>query len=570
MALVAVQQRLKSGRADRSEPRGVVDQKSETGGAYVYRLHRILRTTLLTVAAFGGLIVPLLVGMIGYHFRTTEASVLLDVKADDVSRLIGLYPNTWHLLHERLIDRLQSHTYADVFHSQIFDTADTLLAQTNHVQRWPTIVYTTPLSDGWDRVGTLRLVADLSDVVFATGCSFLGGLVLTAGLFFIFQFSVSRLMDQLVAAQTAAISHYSLSLENAIRERERVTITRDDLQLILSSMQDPVVVMTDRGDVVSANRAAVVFFKGDLGFAHMDDAISCILDGLPDQIVEKVGVHGRVTMLQSDHFTTGIAIKGVNAECRNLLLSGGRIISPSIDESTDQVNRFVICVRDVTPLEHARQSLEQSLREKETLIKEIHHRVKNNLQVVVGLLQMQARRAADGTVKEQLLSADQRVMCIAMVHELLCEGPSLDRIPMHPFVERLTKQIRFMHSSVQDIDVVMDVDNLEFSPDLAIPIGQIITETVSNAFKHAFSIGHHGRVNILLRCDPEDPESVVLSVIDDGVGLCGAADLPHGGNLGMRVVRLLAQNMDAVIDYASDGPGLGTRFTMRFSGASHA
>ena len=145
---------------------------------------------------------------------------------------------------------------------------------------------------------------------------------------------------------------------------------------------------------------------------------------------------------------------------------------------------------DVTESRQAQERLQASLDEKEALLKEVHHRVKNNLQLISSLLNLQAARIAEPGVAEKFAESRNRVRAMAMVHENLYRSGNFARVPMRAHIQRLCADLiraYGMHSA--GVDLKIDIDDVELDLDRAISIGLIINELVSNALKHAFPNG---------------------------------------------------------------------------------
>ena len=152
------------------------------------------------------------------------------------------------------------------------------------------------------------------------------------------------------------------------------------------------------------------------------------------------------------------------------------------------------------------------------LLKEIHHRVKNNLQVISSLLKLQAENIADTAAKEIFRDSQARVRSIALLHEKLYQSSHLDRIEMDGYVRELTSGLlRTYGSAASMIDVDVDAHGVSLCSDVAVPCGLILNELVTNAFKHAF-VNSPGRGHVTVRMERHESE-VRLAVSDDGTAL---------------------------------------------------
>ncbi|WP_250493931.1 AAA family ATPase [Caballeronia sp. GAWG1-1] len=208
-------------------------------------------------------------------------------------------------------------------------------------------------------------------------------------------------------------------------------------------------------------------------------------------------------------------------------------------------------------------SLEQKeamLEEKEALLHEVHHRVKNNLQLISSLLNLQASRVEDKAVAELFAESRNRVRSMAMVHENLYRAGNFARIMMAPHVRNLCKHLAQAYDMRRlgvDMDVV--VDDIQLDMNRAVSCGLIINELVSNALKHAFPGGRGGLLRIELRITDKDRCRLVIA--DDGVGLSPAFSLDQADTLGLQLVHDLAHQLHGNVDVNRAG---GTVFTIAF------
>ena len=207
-------------------------------------------------------------------------------------------------------------------------------------------------------------------------------------------------------------------------------------------------------------------------------------------------------------------------------------------------------------------SLENAtLEEKEALVKEMHHRVKNNLQLVSSLLNLQAARVTDPTVAELFIDSRDRVRSMALVHENLYRAGDYARVPMRHHVETLCAQIERAYRGREDrISLDVAVENIQLDLDRATSCGLIINELLSNAFKHAYPGNAPGRIAIILAQQGGDG---VLTVRDDGIGMPAvlAAELDASTSLGLQLVGDLVQQLHGSLTL---GPPPGAEFTVRF------
>jgi two-component system, sensor histidine kinase PdtaS len=204
------------------------------------------------------------------------------------------------------------------------------------------------------------------------------------------------------------------------------------------------------------------------------------------------------------------------------------------------------------------QAMRASLREKDVLLKEVHHRVKNNLQVISSLLNLQARRLTDPATREIFVESQNRVQSIALVHEKLHQSSDLSHVDFSEYTLTLLDGLFHAYDATErGISKTVDVGGARLTIDMAIPCGLIITELVTNALKHAFPGARRGTVLVMLR---EEGDDLYLAVEDDGVGM-PAGDPSDRGSLGLELVLTFAEQLDAKMEITRER---GTAFHFRF------
>ena len=225
---------------------------------------------------------------------------------------------------------------------------------------------------------------------------------------------------------------------------------------------------------------------------------------------------------------------------------------------------FTAIVRDATERMVAEEILRNSLREKEALLKEIHHRVKNNLQVVSSLLGLQSRAVVDLEMRKMFQESQDRVHSMALLHESLYQSQSLSQIDFPVYIRQLAAHLFHSYGvSAERIHLRTDLDKLYLSLDAAVPCGLIINELVSNSLKYAFPDGREGEVRISLRQNAEGTAQLVVA--DNGVGLKADVDWVNTRSLGLRLVRTLAEQLGATIELHTN---TGTEVQLAFAAAA--
>ena len=216
---------------------------------------------------------------------------------------------------------------------------------------------------------------------------------------------------------------------------------------------------------------------------------------------------------------------------------------------------------DITERKQAEDQQKASLKEKEVLLREIHHRVKNNLQVVSSLLNMQARAAKDKNTIDILSESRNRINTIALIHSQLYESENVSAINMKGFMDKLLLQMLQIHS-VPDrkISPVVHVVECSLPISTAVPVGLITNELLTNAFKHAFVNRKEGKIEVSLGASGNG--KIDLTVSDDGIGLPEGFEINTSKTLGLHVVKILAEDqLDGNLEVVSDK---GTTFKVEF------
>jgi len=244
------------------------------------------------------------------------------------------------------------------------------------------------------------------------------------------------------------------------------------------------------------------------------------------------------------------------------LRKDGGIIDVMLDcnATVDDAGRRICLavVRDVTDQKRAEQQLNASLQEKEVLLKEIHHRVKNNMQVISSLLSLQATYITDDHVRSIFSESRDRVKSMALIHEKLYNSSNLARINFSEYTRSLAAGIfRSYNTSPRRIKLEVAVEELFFGVDTAIPCGLILNELIANSLKHAFPDGRKGGIQVSLA--PDAGGDIRLTVADDGVGFPEGLDFRAAGTLGLRLVNMLVSQLHGTIEKL---PGEGTTFSI--------
>jgi PAS domain S-box-containing protein len=203
--------------------------------------------------------------------------------------------------------------------------------------------------------------------------------------------------------------------------------------------------------------------------------------------------------------------------------------------------------------------LTAALKEREVLLQEVHHRVKNNLQVISSLINLQMRGMPDAASREALRDCKTRVEAMALIHQKLYQSRDYAHVPFSSYARTLAGEI-LAAAAVSPATVALEVvvDDLPLPVDQAIPCGLILNELVTNAVKHAFPHGERGSVRVELRA--AGAREIVLAVSDDGVGMPVTFDAGRSDSLGMQLVHMLVKQLEGRIEIRREG-GTAVRIT---------
>lgn len=222
--------------------------------------------------------------------------------------------------------------------------------------------------------------------------------------------------------------------------------------------------------------------------------------------------------------------------------------------------------RDVSEKKRSEEAIKRSLIEKDILLKEIHHRVKNNLQIVTSLLKLQAGYVNDERVKQLFRESQNRVQSMSLIHQKLYQTKDLAHIDFKEYIETVTIHLQHSYGILEDrVKIFTEVKNMVMSIDNAIPAGLIINELVSNSLKHAFPKGRHGSIYINAAFDEYNKEYWLL-VRDDGIGMKEKPDIENSNSFGLKLVNTLVKQLEGIIEIVLSG---GTEFRIHFRSADY-
>ncbi|GAB4254462.1 MAG: PAS domain S-box protein [Vicingaceae bacterium] len=234
-------------------------------------------------------------------------------------------------------------------------------------------------------------------------------------------------------------------------------------------------------------------------------------------------------------------------------------LNPIIISGSKTINEVSCIAQDITDKKDAEQELVQSLKEKEILLKEVHHRVKNNLQVISSILNLQSSYVKNESVLEVLRESQNRVKSMAFIHESLYQTNDFSSVNFSKYISDLTKNLIHSYTfSNKKIDLQLDIEEVKLDLDRSIPCGLIVNELVTNALKYAFKNKKKGLLKVSLK---QKENTVLLTVEDNGVGFPEHIDFRETESLGLQLVMSLVEQLNAEITLKNKK---GATFTVEF------
>jgi len=253
--------------------------------------------------------------------------------------------------------------------------------------------------------------------------------------------------------------------------------------------------------------------------------------------------------------------KIVTYETEGLGVDGSKIwfqthVGPMM--SGDEVIGLTLFTREITERIVNEEKIKKSLKEKEILLQEVHHRVKNNLQIISSILNLQTRTIKDKKFLELIEETRYRIMSMSFVHDLLYQTKDFTNIDFSKYLQNITSHIMNTYNLNKNIQLNLTIESIFLNLDSAIPCGLIVNELITNAFKYAFPNSKKGEINVVLKLIEN---KVTLSVADNGVGINNKVNYLTTESLGFQLINSLVSQIDAEMQYDNSQ---GTKFTLNF------
>ncbi|MEI6454910.1 MAG: histidine kinase dimerization/phosphoacceptor domain -containing protein [bacterium] len=236
------------------------------------------------------------------------------------------------------------------------------------------------------------------------------------------------------------------------------------------------------------------------------------------------------------------------------------IMNPIYNNETGILEEFVGVIRDIQERKMKELEIMEGTNQKENLLKEIHHRVKNNFAILVSLINMQKDQAHNADLIQSLTDLQLRIRTMALVHEMLYRSKDFENISFSDYIRSLSSVITGTFNR-RDIQLKFDIQEITMDIEAAIPLGLIINEILNNAYRHAFPDGRTGIIQVILKRG-EAPYDLNLTISDDGVGMPDGFSLEHCKTMGIQIVQILVKQIEGEINIKSHP---GSTFSISFS-----
>ncbi len=353
---------------------------------------------------------------------------------------------------------------------------------------------------------------------------------------------INQNLEQIVRDRTRALEE---EVAQRMRAEKDVQAALDYTRSVIEANPDLMVVLDSNGIIRDVNTAGELLtgIKKDqligttyFGYLVEDGTVQSAFAGL----LEKGRIENLVRIQRIDGHITPLSVHATVIRSRE-----------------DNNDKIIVAAHDITRQKENEAALQAALDEQVLLLREVHHRVKNNLQIIISLTNLQMRQSADPRVKEIMAETQNRVRAMSLVHEKLYRSQSLSKIDFGDYSRFLATQLfAYFGMDQKRVQLEFAVEKIMLDIVTAVPLGLLMNELVSNAFRHAFPDGRSGIIGISGRCEGD---MIMLTVRDTGVGIPPDLDWKNTQSLGLRLVNTLVDQVDGTIELDRSS---GTRYTI--------
>jgi len=393
----------------------------------------------------------------------------------------------------------------------------------------------------------------------------------------ILMFGVGGALLFRVQKRKAELETEAKYLKQVAKSAEALRESKEKLSGIIDSVTDHMIMLDEQFNIAWANDVAKELFGADLignkcyKIHHGRDKVcepcivkQCFEDGEVHEF--ETGIIGADGNERTFWCTAGVAAWDDDGKPKMVVeflrdITDRKQAEQALQVAYDQSIIYAEQLKkEILERRHAEERIQASLREKEVLLREIHHRVKNNLQVISSLLKLQAGYAGYETVAVMFKESQDRIRSMALVHEKLYQSEDLASIGLDEYIHHVINALfRSYGVNTNKIAAKIDVEAVRLEVDTAIPCGLIINELVSNSLKYAFPEAKKGEIKIMLRSTDEN--EIQLTISDNGVGIPDDLDLTNTESLGLKLVCILVDQIGGELEIDRSA---GATFRIKF------